>query len=164
MAAIVEFGQRKKQKKEEEAAYVFESRIDDYLEELEEKEEIISKIDSYVERAIQEYGLDIPGFHLDDQSVRRFMSVPLELVKKNSEGAYLYYDRVSESDIIRLVMGISFVGNEHTVWSELYKIERYPVGERAWLYYAPDTGKWELGKNDFFPDIDEMLKRDNKND
>ena len=57
-------------------------------------------------------------------------------------------------------MGITFVGNEHTVWSELYKIERYPVGERAWLYFAPDTGKWKLGKDDFFPDIDDMLKKD----
>ena len=39
MAAIVEFGQRKKQKKGEDTVYVFESRIADYLEEMEEKEE-----------------------------------------------------------------------------------------------------------------------------
>ena len=46
MAAIVEFGQRQKQKKEKETAYVFESRIDDYLEEMEEKEELLSGIPS----------------------------------------------------------------------------------------------------------------------
>ena len=160
MAGIVEFGQRQKQNKEKDTTYAFDSGIENYLKEMEEKEELLSEIDYYVERAIREYGLDVTGFHLNDRSVRRLMSAPLELIKKDPEGACLYYDRVTETDIIRLVMGISFVGNEHTVWSELYKIERYPVGERAWLYYAPDTGKWELGKDDFFPDIDDMLKLD----
>ena len=160
MAGIVEFGQRQKQKKEKETAPALESGIDNYLEEMEEKEEILSEIDFYAERAILEYGLDVPGFHLNDRSVRRLMSAPLELMKKEPEGVCLYYDRVTEMDIIRLVMGISFVGNGHTVWSELYKIERYPVGERAWLYFAPDTGKWKLGKDDYFPDIDDMLKQD----
>ena len=160
MAGIVEFGQRQKQKKEKETTPALESGIDKYLEEMEEKEELLSEIDYYAERAILEYGLDVPGFHLNDRSVRRFMSAPLESMKKDPEGAFVYYDRITEMDIIRLVMGISFVGNEHTVWSELYRIERYPVGERAWLYFAPDTGKWKLGKDDFFPDIDDMLKKD----
>ena len=119
MAGIVEFGQRQKKKKEKDTARAFESRIDHYLEEMEEKEELLAEIDYYVERAILEYGFDIPGFHLNERSVRRLMSAPLEMMKKDPEGAWLYYDRVSETDIIRLVMGISFVGNEHTVWSEL---------------------------------------------
>ena len=34
------------------------------------------------------------------------------------------------------------------------------IGRLKPLYYAPDTGKWELGKDDFFPDIDDMLKLD----
>ena len=85
MAGIVEFGQRQKQKKEKETTPALESGIDNYLEEMEEKEELLSEIDFYAERAILEYGLDVPGFHLNDRSVRRFMSAPLESMKKDPE-------------------------------------------------------------------------------
>ena len=42
MAGIVEFGQRQKQKKETDITPAFESEIDHYLEEMEEKEELLS--------------------------------------------------------------------------------------------------------------------------
>lgn len=108
---------------------------------------------------IQEAGLDPMRFTIDEESLEKFMNLPLSHEEEDGAFCSIYYDFRDSDAIYRaecrviLDLGNDTVDNE----TSLYKLPAYKDGNREWLFFC--DGQWEIGPGEDFYEIQEVLWR-----
>ena len=160
MANLIEFGERQKKKEKVQGE---RSRIDSYLREMRRKEEILKELDEAAGEALLDYGFLEAEFSLNEKSVRRFLALPIQGKNPDNRGdVELFYDRITETEILRFVLHAIYCADDADPWRELcfdlYRVEKYALGQGIWLLYNEEMDEWEVCSEEAF-DIDEILGR-----
>lgn len=106
---------------------------------------------------IQEAGLDPMKFFSDDASLRRFLELPITHKEEDDSFCSVYYDCCTVDSLYRAECRIEFDGDNVISETDLYKLNDYLGGNRAWLCF--NGLDWVQGPGENYFEVDDVLHR-----
>ena len=125
---------------------LFQSSIDMYAEEIEDKHRLFLRICALLRKTISAAGLDMTKFRIDHSNFSTFMS--MDLLDEVSEFGPVLGPSANAFIGDDLYVAASFVSIEEDGYgldAAVYRLKDHAEGNREWVVFNEEEGAWKKG-------------------